>query len=199
MPVVLCIHHINSYRHRLLCSSRCKYPILIHLYCHFRLNACCIVSSKCFITLTKDNLIFLPSLCFLLCPSLSLVRSPRPPRFGKVQSVKFLPSSGCGLSAAVAFTDIRSAEKAYNDDNKIEERLLKTDYYEPPASSTSQSAIFIHETREDALSVRRANSSSHNSSSSTTSTSASSASYGSTSGVSGSKFSHRREAPSSRG
>lgn len=121
-------------------------------------------------------------------------------RFGKVQSVKFLPSgSGCGVCATVAFTDIRSAEKAYNDDNKIEERLLKTDYYEPPASSTSQSAIFIHETREDALLVRRANSSSHNSSNSTGPTSTSSTSYGASSSVSGSKFSHRRDAPSNRG
>ena len=99
-------------------------------------------------------------------------------RYGKVQSVKILPrksdennslsstnqsnvnsntnsnshlasSYSNGISATVAFIDIKSASKAHNSENKIEERTLKTDYYEPPASSTSSSAIFIHE-REDA-------------------------------------------------
>lgn len=82
-------------------------------------------------------------------------------RFGKVQSVKLLPlssngsSSDSSLSATVAFTDIRSAAKAYNNpDNKIEDKVLKTDYYEPPASTSA--TIFIHETREEAsLSLQR--------------------------------------------
>lgn len=90
-------------------------------------------------------------------------------RYGKVQSVKILPrnnkyergtnngtnNNGNGsVSATVAFIDIKSAAKAHSQENKIEERTLKTDYYEPPASSydESKSAIYIHE-REDALSV----------------------------------------------
>ncbi|XP_054716881.1 msx2-interacting protein-like [Uloborus diversus] len=74
-------------------------------------------------------------------------------RYGKVQSVKILPKkedeSG-GSCATVAFIDIKSAAKAHNADNKIDDRTLKTDYYEPPASSTASSAIYIHE-RDDAL------------------------------------------------
>lgn len=85
-------------------------------------------------------------------------------RYGKVQSVKILParigenannSSGNTVCATVAFIDIRSASKAHNGENKIEDKTLKTDYYEPPASSTASSAIYIHETREDALLVHR--------------------------------------------
>lgn len=85
-------------------------------------------------------------------------------RYGKVQSVKILPSrssnesSACNnnsVCATVAFIDIRSASKAHNGENKIEEHVLKTDYYEPPASSTATSHIYIHETREDALLVHR--------------------------------------------
>lgn len=86
-------------------------------------------------------------------------------RYGKVQSVKILPrskteesnnnnGSSSSVSATVAFIDIRSAAKAHNSENKIEERTLKTDYYEPPASSTATSTIYIHE-REDALLVQR--------------------------------------------
>lgn len=75
-------------------------------------------------------------------------------RYGKVQSVKILPKkdddNGTSVSATVAFIDIKSAAKAHNAENKIEERILKTDYYEPPASSTASSAIFIHE-RDDSL------------------------------------------------
>jgi RNA recognition motif-containing protein len=93
-------------------------------------------------------------------------------RYGKVQSVKILPKNKSdesnasnstttvttnnlnGVSATVAFIDIKSAAKAHNSENKIEERTLKTDYYEPPASSTALSAIYIHE-REDAHIVQK--------------------------------------------
>ncbi|GBM64141.1 Msx2-interacting protein [Araneus ventricosus] len=73
-------------------------------------------------------------------------------RYGKVQSVKILPQKEeeSGFCATVAFIDIKSASKAHNADNKIDDRTLKTDYYQPPASSTSSSAIYIHE-RDDAL------------------------------------------------
>ncbi|GFW41149.1 hypothetical protein TNCV_841892 [Trichonephila clavipes] len=68
-------------------------------------------------------------------------------RYGKVQSVKILPKKEeeSGACATVAFIDIKSAAKAHNADNKIDDRTLKTDYYEPPASSTASSAIYIHE------------------------------------------------------
>lgn len=87
-----------------------------------------------------------------------------PDRYGKVQSVKILAKANSsksddnggntglavnGVSATVAFIDLKSAAKAHSSENKIEERTLKTDYYEPPASSTALSAIYIHE-REDA-------------------------------------------------
>ncbi|XP_055949424.1 protein split ends-like isoform X2 [Argiope bruennichi] len=73
-------------------------------------------------------------------------------KYGKVQSVKILPQKEeeSGFCATVAFIDIKSASKAHNADNKIDDRTLKTDYYQPPASSTSSSAIYIHE-RDDAL------------------------------------------------
>ena len=69
-----------------------------------------------------------------------------------MQSVKLLSrESSCNdYSATIAFNDIKSAAKAHNAENKIEERILKTNYYEPPANSTS-SAIYIHESRGDAL------------------------------------------------
>ncbi|XP_022247610.1 protein split ends-like isoform X2 [Limulus polyphemus] len=76
-------------------------------------------------------------------------------RYGKVQSVKILAKKDEDtptVAATVAFIDIRSAAKAHNADNKIDERTLKTDYYEPPVSSAASSAtcIYIHE-KDDAL------------------------------------------------
>ncbi|XP_022250320.1 msx2-interacting protein-like isoform X2 [Limulus polyphemus] len=76
-------------------------------------------------------------------------------RYGKVQSVKILSKKDEDtptVAATVAFIDIRSAAKAHNADNKIDERTLKTDYYEPPVSSAASSAtcIYIHE-KDDAL------------------------------------------------
>uniref|UniRef100_T1J4C3 Msx2-interacting protein n=1 Tax=Strigamia maritima TaxID=126957 RepID=T1J4C3_STRMM len=73
-------------------------------------------------------------------------------RYGRVQSVKLLAKKEdeVGLCATVAFIDIKSASKAHSSDNKIDERTLKTDYYEPPTSSMAGAAIHIHE-RDDAL------------------------------------------------
>ncbi|XP_076358509.1 LOW QUALITY PROTEIN: uncharacterized protein LOC143251056 [Tachypleus tridentatus] len=76
-------------------------------------------------------------------------------RYGKVQSVKILAKKDedtSTVAATVAFIDIRSAAKAHNADNKIDERTLKTDYYEPPVSSAASSAtcIYIHE-KDNAL------------------------------------------------
>jgi len=124
-------------------------------------------------------------------------------RFGKVQSVKLLPpgssnnhsdsSSSPGLCAAVAFTDIRSAAKAFEEERQqIEDRVIRTEYYEPAAASSSSSAaIYIHDTRDDALRGSNCNNSSrnerergnggpalpHSSSSSTSSSSSSSREY----------------------
>lgn len=84
-------------------------------------------------------------------------------RYGPVQSVT-PQSSGC---ATVAFIDIRSAAKAFTSpDNLIDDHVIKTQYCEPPASSTA-SAIYIHDTRDDVLSRPATNS--HNSSGSSTS------------------------------
>ena len=85
-------------------------------------------------------------------------------RYGPVQSVKVLASgstagsnvggnsddisanaasanSGGGLCATVAFVDICSAAKAHKVDHRLEDRLLKTTYYEPQLSAlTTQAA-----------------------------------------------------------
>lgn len=54
-------------------------------------------------------------------------------RFGRVQSVKILSHNKDeeGEAATVAFMDIKSANKAHSVEHKIEDRLLKTDYYDP--------------------------------------------------------------------
>lgn len=67
-----------------------------------------------------------------------------------MQSAKILSkeSSNGDASATIAFIDIKSAAKAHNSENKIDDRLLKTNYYEPPASSHGSSAIYIHESRD---------------------------------------------------
>jgi hypothetical protein len=83
-----------------------------------------------------------------------------------VQSVRLLrENNSCNndYSATIAFNDIKSAAKAHNAENKIEERILKTNYYEPPANSTP-SAIFIHESRGDALNDNCSNQSNQGSS-----------------------------------
>jgi hypothetical protein len=59
-------------------------------------------------------------------------------RFGRVQSVKILGKKsddvGDGSGAAtVAFMDIKSANIAFNTEHKFEDRVLRTDYYDPSA------------------------------------------------------------------
>ncbi|KAH6934452.1 hypothetical protein HPB50_024524 [Hyalomma asiaticum] len=56
-------------------------------------------------------------------------------RYGKVQSVKIRRDAD-GVSATVSFIDLRSAAKAHVAENKLDERLLKTEYYEPPPAFT---------------------------------------------------------------
>ena len=74
-------------------------------------------------------------------------------RYGRVQSVKFLAPSGKkgGSSgggggsngacpdegATVAFMDIQSANKALSVEHKFEDRVLRTNYYDPSASYNS--------------------------------------------------------------
>lgn len=58
-------------------------------------------------------------------------------RYGRVQSVKLLPRAkddeGSGICATVSFMDIKSASKAHNNEQKLEERVLSTEYHEPAA------------------------------------------------------------------
>lgn len=58
-------------------------------------------------------------------------------RYGRVQSVKLLPRSkdeeGTGVCATVSFMDIKSASKAHNNEQKLEDRALSTEYHEPAA------------------------------------------------------------------
>jgi hypothetical protein len=60
-------------------------------------------------------------------------------RFGPVQSVRLLgheEGQEGSVCAAVAFVDIRSAAKAFAvTDHRLEERTLRTDYYEPGLGS----------------------------------------------------------------
>ncbi|KAF0308175.1 Msx2-interacting protein [Amphibalanus amphitrite] len=53
-------------------------------------------------------------------------------RYGRVQSVKLLSAEdAAGPAATVAFIDIKSAAKAHNAENRVEERPLLTKYYDP--------------------------------------------------------------------
>uniref|UniRef100_A0A1B6D8R2 Msx2-interacting protein n=1 Tax=Clastoptera arizonana TaxID=38151 RepID=A0A1B6D8R2_9HEMI len=58
-------------------------------------------------------------------------------RYGRVQSVKLLPrgkdDEGSGVCATVSFMDIKSASKAHNNEQKLEDRTLSTEYHEPAA------------------------------------------------------------------
>jgi hypothetical protein len=60
-------------------------------------------------------------------------------RFGRVQSVKILGKKNddgpdcIGGAATVAFMDIKSANIAFNAEHKFEDRVLRTDYYDPSA------------------------------------------------------------------
>ncbi|KAH9383816.1 hypothetical protein HPB48_025586 [Haemaphysalis longicornis] len=67
-------------------------------------------------------------------------------RYGKVQSVKIRRDAD-GVCATVSFIDLRSAAKAHVAENKLDERLLKTEYYEPAATgATGAAPLFqLHE------------------------------------------------------
>jgi hypothetical protein len=61
-------------------------------------------------------------------------------RFGPVQSVRLLGheegQEGSAVCAAVAFVDIKSAAKAHSvPDHRLDDRTLRTDYYEPGIGS----------------------------------------------------------------
>lgn len=59
-------------------------------------------------------------------------------RYGRVQSIKLLPGSGGSLCATVAFMDIKSASKAHNSEQKLDEHVLSTEYYEPSSYTAPQ-------------------------------------------------------------
>jgi len=78
-------------------------------------------------------------------------------RFGRVQSVKILVKKGDdgidGGAATVAFMDIKSANIALNTEHKFEDRVLRTNYYDPsafdggvatPSSAASASSSRLH-------------------------------------------------------
>ncbi|KAK3104914.1 hypothetical protein FSP39_013101 [Pinctada imbricata] len=63
-------------------------------------------------------------------------------RYGKIQSVKLhKKESEEGLSATVAFGDIKSASKAYGSENRIEGNLLTTEYSEGSVSGSAVTRI----------------------------------------------------------
>ena len=64
-------------------------------------------------------------------------------RFGRVQSVKILVKKGDDIgdgsgAATVAFMDIKSANIALNTEHKFEDRVLRTNYYDPSAFDGGQ-------------------------------------------------------------
>ena len=74
-------------------------------------------------------------------------------RYGPVQSVKLLgkkglDNDGSGLSdhklgeaATIAFMDIKSANKALSVEHKFEDRVLRTDYYDPSTGTVNSSRL----------------------------------------------------------
>ena len=56
-------------------------------------------------------------------------------RYGKIQSVKFISDDG-GKAAVVAFMDIKSASKAHGLENKIEGKIVETQYTEASGKGT---------------------------------------------------------------
>lgn len=72
-------------------------------------------------------------------------------RYGRVQSVKILARSkeevalgGSGVCATVSFMDIKSASKAHNMEQKLDDRCLSTEYHEPAAIPSASPTIPSH-------------------------------------------------------
>ncbi|XP_050524813.1 protein split ends isoform X2 [Daktulosphaira vitifoliae] len=72
-------------------------------------------------------------------------------RYGRVQSVKILARSkeevalgGSGVCATVSFMDIKSASKAHNVEQKLDDRCLSTEYHEPAAIPSASPTISSH-------------------------------------------------------
>ena len=81
-----------------------------------------------------------PSYQFSSFSFIPLTRPDSPAcRYGPVQSVKPLPGNdGAGeapTAVTVAFMDIKSACKALQTPHKLEERVLKTDFYDPASGA----------------------------------------------------------------
>lgn len=61
-------------------------------------------------------------------------------RYGKIQSVKLHGKKNATdeiISATVAFIDIRSASKAHNSENRLENNVLNTEYSEGHATGSA--------------------------------------------------------------
>jgi hypothetical protein len=72
-------------------------------------------------------------------------------RYGRVQSVKILARSkeevalgGTGVCATVSFMDIKSASKAHNVDQKMDDQSLSTEYHEPAAIPSASPTLPPH-------------------------------------------------------
>lgn len=68
-----------------------------------------------------------------------------------MQSVKILSRSkeevalgGSGVCATVSFMDIKSASKAHNVEQKLDDRCLSTEYHEPAAIPSASPTIPPH-------------------------------------------------------
>ncbi|KAL4084571.1 hypothetical protein QTP88_027514 [Uroleucon formosanum] len=72
-------------------------------------------------------------------------------RYGRVQSVKILARSkeevvlgASGVCATVSFMDIKSASKAHNVEQKLDDRSLSTEYHEPAAIPSASPTMPPH-------------------------------------------------------
>lgn len=72
-------------------------------------------------------------------------------RYGRVQSVKILARSkeevalgASGLCATVSFMDIKSASKAHNVEQKLDDRCLSTEYHEPTTLPSANPKLQAH-------------------------------------------------------
>ncbi len=74
-------------------------------------------------------------------------------RSGRVQSVKILgKKDGESTEATVAFMDIKSANKAHCIEHKVEDRILRTDYYDPTSTPTPGASLSSSEAANERLS-----------------------------------------------
>lgn len=64
-------------------------------------------------------------------------------RYGKIEKIKMLGKQGQGSAVCIAFVDIRSALKAVNSTNTMNDHVLKTDFFDPsiPSKTSPTSSV----------------------------------------------------------